>query len=106
MSQEWEPKFSEEAKRAIEIMEKEEYYPGLVVKAWGEWFLITKVEGHQLAVIAFDDAGKEIEVIFSMDEIKCLIGDRDTDFVGIGKERHKEEVIDWIDQYFPKKQEK
>ncbi|MCP6727104.1 MAG: hypothetical protein KJI69_03710 [Patescibacteria group bacterium] len=84
------------------------YYAGLVVKIASEdpelsdfhntWGVIKQViDDYHYEVIPEDGSAKDGFIIRDED-VKGLVGDKDTDLIGIGEERHKEEVIPIIEK--------
>lgn len=85
------------------------YYSGLVVKISGDddpelsdshntWAVIKKViDDYHYEVIPENGSSKDSFIIRDED-VKGLVGDKDTDLIGIGEQRHKDEVIPLIDE--------
>ena len=85
------------------------YYAGLVVKISGDddpdlrddhntWAVITNILDDYHYIVIPDGGTANDNFIIRDEDVKGLVGDKDTDFVGIGEERHKEEVIPLIEK--------
>jgi len=83
------------------------YYPGLVVKICGDyrqdlredhntWAVITKILDPYRYEVMQEGSGKKL--ILRDTDVKGIIGDYEHDFIGIGKERHEQEVKPLIEK--------
>jgi len=85
------------------------YYAGLVVKISGDddpdlrddhntWAVITNVLDDYHYIVIPDGGNVNDNFIIRDEDVKGLVGDKDTDLIGLGEERYKEEVIPIIEK--------